>query len=125
MAATLTILYDEGCGFCTAIAGRLAKRDGVAAAEFASPTGDIALEGLSRNERYASFHVVDSSGRLSSAGEALAALLAVLPAGRATSRVARAFPRVTEALYRQTARRRDLLGRLFQVDACRVDRSSG
>lgn len=123
MATALTVLYDEDCGFCTAVAGRLARRDGIVAAPIGSATGEAALVGLTRDERYASFHVVDGSGRVSSAGEALAALLAVLPAGGATSRLARKFPRATEAVYRQTARRRDLLGRLFGVQACRVERS--
>ena len=122
MATPLTVLYDEDCGFCTAAAGWLAKRDGIATAPNGSATGDTALHGMSRDERYTSFHVVDSAGRVSSSGEALTVLLAVLPAGRATSRVAGRFPRATEAVYRRTARHRDLLGRLFRVDACRVDR---
>jgi len=115
----LTVLYDEDCGFCTAVAGRLARRRGIVAAPIGSPTGDAALHGMSRDERYASFHVVDGSGRLSSVGEALTVLLAALPTGRATSRLARRFPRATEALYRQTAKRRSLLGRLFRVNARR------
>ena len=117
----LTVLYDEDCGFCTAVASRLARRDGIAVAAIGSEKGDAALPDMSRDERYASFHVVDGSGRVSSAGEALTVLLAALPAGRATSRVARRFPRATEALYRQTAKRRGLLGRLFRVDACSTE----
>ena len=53
---------------------------------------------MSRDERYASFHVVDSAGCVSSAGEAVAVLLAALPAGRATGALARKFPRATEAI---------------------------
>ena len=121
VATALTVLYDEDCGFCTAVAERLARRDGISAAEIG---GAAALGEMSRNERYASFHVVDSAGRVSSAGEALTVLLAALPAGRVTSRLARRFPRVTEAVYRQTARHRNLLGQLFRVDACRVDHPS-
>ena len=119
VATPLTVLYDEDCGFCTAAAGWLAKRDGIVTAPIGSATGDTALHGMSRDERYASFHVVDNAGRVSSAGEALTLLIAALPAGRATSRVARRFPRVTEALYQQTAKRRSLLGRLFRVNARR------
>ena len=119
VATPLTVLYDEDCGFCTAAAGWLAKRDVIAVAAIGSATGDTALHGMSRDERYASFHVVNGSGRVSSAGEALTVLLAVLPAGGATSRLARRFPRTTEALYGQAAKRRSLLGRLFRVNACR------
>jgi predicted DCC family thiol-disulfide oxidoreductase YuxK len=122
IVAALTVLYDEDCGFCTAVAGRLAKRSGIVTAAIGSPAGEAALHGMSHDDRYASFHVLDGAGRVSSAGEALAVLVAVLPAGRVTSRVARQFPRATEAVYRQTARRRDLLGRLLRIDACRVDR---
>ena len=118
------MLYDEDCGFCTAVAERLARRDRVVAELIGGAAGDAALPEMSRDERYASFHVVDGSGRVSSAGEALAVLLAALPAGQATGRLARKFPRATEAVYRQTARRRELLGRLFRVKACRVDRSA-
>ena len=117
VATTLTVLYDEDCGFCTAVAERLARRDGIVA----TPIGGAAvLEGMSRDERYASFHVVDSAGRVSSAGEALAVLLGALPAGRVAGGLARKFPRATEAIYRQTAKRRQLLGRLFRVNACRA-----
>jgi predicted DCC family thiol-disulfide oxidoreductase YuxK len=115
VAATLTILYDEGCGFCTAIADRLARREGIGAAAIGSATGDAALGGMSRDERYDSFHVVDGAGNLTSAGEALTVLLAALPAGRVTSALARKFPRGTETVYRQAAKRRSLLGRLFRL----------
>ncbi len=125
MTKQLTVLYDEGCGFCTAVAGRLAKRDGIVAAEIGSATGDDALHGLSRDERYSSFHVVDGSGQVSSAGDALTVLLGALPADRLTSLLARRFPRATAAVFRQAARRRQLLGRLFRVDSWRVDRPSG
>jgi predicted DCC family thiol-disulfide oxidoreductase YuxK len=124
VATTLTVLYDEDCGFCTAVAARLARRDGIVAASIGGAAGNAALHEMSRDERYGSFHVVDSAGRVSSAGEAVAILLAAFPAGRATSRLARAFPRVTETMYRQTAKRRDLLGRLFRVHACRANSPS-
>ena len=118
------MLYDEDCGFCTAVAERLARRDGVVAELIGGAAGDAALAKMGRDERYASFHVVDGSSRVSSASDALAVLLAALPAGHATGRLTRKFPRATDALYRQTARHRKLLGRLFRVNARRVDRSA-
>lgn len=125
MAIALTVLYDEDCGSCTAVARRLAEHPGLAAAEIGGATGEATLGNMSHTGRYASFHVVDNSGRVSSAGEALASLLGALPAGRVTGWLARKFPRTTEALYRLTAKRRNLLGRLCRVDACRVDRLDG
>src|SRR5207248_915018 len=92
VAASLTILYDEDCGFCTATALRLARRHGIAAAGIGSATGDAALREMPRDGRYASFHVVDDRGSVSSAGEAVTVLLAALPVGWLTSRLARTFP---------------------------------
>jgi len=121
VATRLTILYDEDCGFCTFLAQRLAKREGITDAAIGSALGDAALAPMSREERYTSFHVVDGTGHVSTAGEAVAVLLTALPGGRVTSRLAQRFPRLTDALYRRAAKHRDLLGRVFRVGACRVD----
>lgn len=120
MATPLTVLFDEDCGFCAAAAGWLAKRDGIVAAPISGAAGDEALEGLTDDKRYGSFHVVESGGRVWSAGDAVAVLLAALPAGRVTRRLAQTFPRLTDALYRRAAKHRELLGRLFRVNGCRV-----
>jgi hypothetical protein len=37
--AALTLLYDEGCAFCTALALHLARRPGIAAQPIGSATG--------------------------------------------------------------------------------------
>jgi predicted DCC family thiol-disulfide oxidoreductase YuxK len=61
------------------------------------------LPGLSREERLRSFHLVESSGAVHSAGAGLAELLPVL----------RRFPRLSSRLYWLVAGNRDRLGRFI------------
>jgi len=113
--AGLTVLYDEGCGFCTGVAARLRRVDGVEAAAIGSPTGAVLLRDLDTDERYAEFHVVDDLGRRRSGGAALPALARLLPAGAAVARLLATFPRLTSAGYLVAARNRGLLARLTGI----------
>lgn len=61
------------------------------------------LPGMSSEERMRSFHLVDASGRVHSAGDGLAELLPVL----------RRFPRLADRLYWLVAGNRDRLGPLI------------
>lgn len=108
--AEVTLLYDEGCGFCTRLAARLAKAPGIAAAPIGSPVGSLLLRDLSRVERYASVHVVDRIGRRWSAGAALSPLLRGLPGGRPVAAACDALPGLAEHGYRLVARNRGRLG---------------
>lgn len=112
----LTVLYDEGCGFCTALAGRLARigRD-LVVEPIGSPVGQRLLADLGPEERYAAVHVVDASGRRSSAGAAVPLVLARLPGGRLPAAVAARTPRLTEAGYRLIARNRGAISRLTRT----------
>ena len=64
-SGALTVLYDENCGFCAAIASRFvrAARGRLRAEPIGSPLGADALRDLARRDRYASVHVVDERGR--------------------------------------------------------------
>jgi predicted DCC family thiol-disulfide oxidoreductase YuxK len=111
----LTVLYDEGCGFCAGLAARLRRLDGIDAAAIGSATGASLLRDLAPAARYAEFHVVDRLGRRSSGGAALPLLARRLHGGRATARVLAAFPRLTSRGYGLAARHRALLGRVTGI----------
>ena len=73
--------------------------------------------------RDGSWHLAARDGRVVSAGAAVPFLLRELPGGGPLARVAGAFPRTTDRVYRAVARRREALGRVLHVDrvhACDV-----
>jgi len=111
----MTVLYDEDCVFCTRIAARLARRPGIAAEPIGSTAGARMLRDLTASERYAAVHVVDAHGRRSTGGAALPPLLEALPGGALPAALCRAFPRLTERLYRMVARNRSHLARLTRL----------
>ena len=112
------MLYDEGCGVCTRLGARVARRSGIAAEPIGSAAGALFLRDLTPAERYAAFHVVDAHGRRWSAGAALPPLLDALPGGLPAS-ICRTFPVLTERVYRLVARSRPLIAKLTVI---RTDR---
>jgi predicted DCC family thiol-disulfide oxidoreductase YuxK len=111
----LTVLYDEGCGFCTGLAAWLAGRPGIAAAAIGSAVGARALRDLPPQRRYDAVHVVAADGRRWSGGAALPVVLRALPGGRAPAAVLAALPGVTERGYRLVARNRALVSRIARA----------
>jgi predicted DCC family thiol-disulfide oxidoreductase YuxK len=113
---TLTVLYDEGCGFCTTLAARLARHGRDLVVEpIGSPAGDRFLADLGQEERYAAVHVVDPDGRRQSGGAAVPPVLARLPGGRLPAAFAARLPRLTDAGYELVARNRATLSRLTRL----------
>ena len=110
----LTVLYDEGCGFCAEIATWLARRPGLAAAPIGSDTGFRLLRDLTPGERYDSVHVVDALGRRRSAGAALPPLLRMAPGGTPLAVLFEAFPWLAERCYRLVSDRRDVAGTILR-----------
>ena len=111
----VTVLYDEGCGFCTAVAGWLERFGrGITVAPIGSPTGERLLADLAPNERYAAVHVVDASGRRRSGGAAVPPVLARLPGGSLPAWLAAAVPGVTGRGYALVARHRGTLSRVLR-----------
>jgi predicted DCC family thiol-disulfide oxidoreductase YuxK len=113
--AELTVLYDEGCGFCTEIAARLQRLDGIAATPIGSAGGGFLLRDLDERERYAELHVVDRLGRRSSGGAALPLLARRLRGGSVLATLLAAFPRLTSQGYAFAARHRALLAFLSGI----------
>ncbi len=114
----LTVLYDEACGVCTAIATWLAEHgDRLVTAPIGSDLGDRLLRDLARVERYATVHVVDPAGRRFSGGAAVPVVLRALRGGCAAAWLADRVPGPTDAAYRALARHRGALSRLARLSA--------
>ncbi|HEY0279079.1 MAG TPA: hypothetical protein VGC32_12500 [Solirubrobacterales bacterium] len=132
--ARATVIYDADCGFCKVCLALLLVWDGGASGRLRPPasavrraksTGpgalrplalgtaeaDRLLADLTPEQRGASWHLVDESGRRNSAGAALAPALALLPGGRFPAALVGRVPHVTERGYRWVADHRGLLGR--------------
>ena len=119
--AELTVLYDEGCGFCTRVALWVARPTRVEIAPIGSPAGELLLRDLTKPERYATMHVVDAAGRRRSGGAALATLARAIPGGAPVAGALDAFPALTGAAYDLVARNRGLGSKLLRLyDAARA-----
>jgi predicted DCC family thiol-disulfide oxidoreductase YuxK len=115
----LTLLYDEGCAFCTWVAGLFRSTKGVLVAPIGSERGSGLLAGLTHEERYASVHVVEAGGRLRSGGDALPPLLRRVRGGRPAAWALERLPGVSAWGYALVTRHRDLLARVLRVDQAR------
>jgi predicted DCC family thiol-disulfide oxidoreductase YuxK len=108
------VLYDAECGFCTwALAGLLRwdRASRLRPLALQSAAADALLAGLTLDERMASWHLVSPDGERSSAGQALAPALRLLPGGRMPAAVMARNPALTERAYRWVADHRSELSR--------------
>lgn len=125
MAGT-TVLYDEDCGFCRWSADAIRRWDSRRALAFApiqSERGSELLHAVPVGLRLDSMHAVTPDGRVWSGGEAVRAILDLLPYASPPASLAATFPEATDHLYRLVARHRERLGRWLGQDACSVDPS--
>jgi predicted DCC family thiol-disulfide oxidoreductase YuxK len=98
------LLYDADCGLCKFVVARVLELDfsrRFRPLALQDPRAAALLPGLGTEERLRSFHVVDSSGAVHSAGDGLAELVPLL----------RRSPRLASRLYWLVADNRDRLGR--------------
>jgi len=112
--ATLTVLYDEDCGFCRATLALLLRWDvrrALLPEAIQSPAGQELLRELAPDDRLASAHVVFADGRVASGGDAVAPIARVLPAGAPVALLASALAAPTRLGYRWVARNRIALSR--------------
>ena len=116
----MTVLYDEACGVCTALAGWLARHgDGLVVAAIGSELGELLLRDLTPAERYASVHAIDGAGRRRSGGAAVPVALDAVPFARPAAWLARRLPRATELAYCAFARHRGVVSQLFRISRAR------
>jgi predicted DCC family thiol-disulfide oxidoreductase YuxK len=121
------ILYDADCGFCKwATAKVLAwdRRRRLRPVALQAPEADALLDGMDRELKMASWHLVDAQGAVYSAGKAFPPLLRLLPAGRLPAAAAARFPELTGRLYDFVAARRSPLGRgLKRLGGASIERA--
>lgn len=123
-----TVLYDEDCGFCKWSLDKILawdRHERLRPVPIQSEEGQRLLGSVPEELRLDSFHVVERSGTVRSAGAAGPPLLDLLPAGKPLAALTRALPSPTERAYRAVANNRDRLARLLRIDAsCQVRRPS-
>jgi predicted DCC family thiol-disulfide oxidoreductase YuxK len=109
-----TVLYDPDCGFCRwslSLLLRADRRRRLQPLALGTTSADALLANLTPAERMASWHLVSPQGERESAGAALPALLALLPAGRPVAAALSHTPRINERTYRWVADHRSWLSR--------------
>jgi predicted DCC family thiol-disulfide oxidoreductase YuxK len=115
-AEATPILYDADCGFCRWSLAQLLRLDrhgDLRPIALQDPEADILLSGMTRNQRMASWHLVDDTGRVRSAGDAFSPLVRLLAGRHRLARVLAAHPSLTGLAYRIVAGRKSWLGRLI------------
>jgi predicted DCC family thiol-disulfide oxidoreductase YuxK len=111
----VSLLFDADCGLCRwSLAKVLAwdRRRALRPVALQDPAAQRLLADLGEDERMASWHLVDSQGRVFSGGAALGPLGRLLPGGRPLAALAQRFPGAAEQAYRLVADHRSALGRL-------------
>jgi predicted DCC family thiol-disulfide oxidoreductase YuxK len=115
-----TLLYDRDCGFCRWCLGKVLawdRRSSIRPVAIQSEEGDRLLMGMPERERLASWHLVDESGMVRSAGAAFPELFRLLPAAAPLAALTARAPRVTDRAYRWVAANRSRWGKLVSDGA--------
>jgi predicted DCC family thiol-disulfide oxidoreductase YuxK len=125
--AHAVVLYDEDCGFCKWSLDKILawdRRRRLRPLPIQSEEGERLLADVPKELWLESWHLVDNSGEVRSAGDAAAPLASLLPGGRPLAFLFRTFPRITGGAYRLVADNRDRIARVLRIDAsCQVRRS--
>jgi predicted DCC family thiol-disulfide oxidoreductase YuxK len=121
-----TVLYDDDCGFCKWSLNKLLAWDRsqrLRAVAIQSEEGQRLLAEVPAAQRLDSWHLIDATGAVRSAGAGFETLFEILPGGAPLAAFARTFPRTTERAYRAVANNRSGLSRLLRIDrSCEVRR---
>jgi predicted DCC family thiol-disulfide oxidoreductase YuxK len=116
--APAILVYDRECTFCRwALARVLAWDRGhrLRALALQDPEADRLLADISEPARMASWHLITADGTRSSAGRAVAPLLALLPGGRPLAAIAERAPGAVDAGYAFLASNRSALSRAVKA----------
>jgi len=132
--ASVTVFYDEDCGFCKWSTSKILAWDRLGgraphlrAVSILSAEGAATLASMSQEQRRKSAHVVTPDGRITSAGALLPIVFRELPFGWPFAALASLSPRLTARAYWWVVARRFTFGRWLGQEACSVDpsKSSG
>jgi predicted DCC family thiol-disulfide oxidoreductase YuxK len=119
------VLYDADCGFCKWLLAGLLRWDRAARLHpiaLQRSEADEMLRELTPAERMASWHLISPTGERRSGGEAVAAVLRLLPAGRLPAAGFAQFSRLTDRAYRWIAEHRSQLSKWVPSSAKRARR---
>ena len=120
--AQTRLLYDSDCGFCRWCLGKVLAWDrsrSLRPVAIQSEQGDRLLAGMPKEERLASWHLVDGGGTVRSAGAAFPGLFRRLPGGAPLAALSSRAPRTTDRAYRWVAGNRSRWGKLVTDGAKR------
>ena len=120
--STVTLIYDPDCGFCRWCLGKVLswdRRGEVRPVPLGSPEADRLLSGMSQEDQFASWHLIDGDGTVHSAGSGFPPLLRLLPASSRLAALAAGAPRLTDRGYRWVAGHRSWWGKLVTDGAKR------
>jgi predicted DCC family thiol-disulfide oxidoreductase YuxK len=112
------VLYDADCGLCRVSAALLLRWGRRGSLEALPIQGEratrlLAAAGMDEDERLASVHAVLPDGRVLSAGDAVTAVLGILPGAKPLARLSARTPTATARAYHAIADNRSRLGPLI------------
>ena len=108
-----TLLYDDDCGMCRTILSWILMRDTERRIRPVALQDALAadlLPGMSEEDRFASFHLVDDDGTIQSGGRALPLIFSELPGFAAAGAGMKAIQPLTDAGYKVIAANRSRIG---------------
>jgi predicted DCC family thiol-disulfide oxidoreductase YuxK len=120
--AEAILLYDRDCGFCRWCLSKVLawdRRRSIRPVAIQSEEAERLLTGMPEQERLASWHLVDESGTVSSAGAAFPELFRLLAAAAPLAALTARAPRATDRAYRWVAGKRSRWGKLVSDGAKR------
>lgn len=109
-----TVLYDDDCGFCKRLLSKFLAWDRgrrLRPIALQDPEAERLLGEMPQERKMASWHLVAPGGTVRSGGEALPALLRLLPGGGAPAWFVDRIPGTTDRVYRWVAANRSALSR--------------
>src|SRR3954447_21150300 len=101
------LIYDRDCGFCRWCLGKVLawdRRRAVRPVALGTPKANELLADVPAAERLNSWHLVEESGTVASAGAGFKPLFRLLPGGTPFAAIAARFPGATESGYRFVSR---------------------
>lgn len=122
LSSPWTVLYDADCGLCKWLLAWLLRWDRsrrLRPLALQRPAADELLQELPPVERMASWHLVSPAGERLSAGDALPALLRLLPGGGVPAAAFARLPLITKHGYWWVADHRSQLSKLVPSGAKR------
>jgi predicted DCC family thiol-disulfide oxidoreductase YuxK len=108
-----TLLYDAECSFCRTVLGAILARDRERRIRPVALQDALAadlLPGMSEEDRFASFHVVEEDGTVHSGGRALPRVFAELPGAGWLARATASTQPLTDLAYELVSRNRSRIG---------------